>query len=106
MQTELFQKALRQLKQKQPSPITKVMNKKIMQTDNAVRDKEIVKKKNKEVLRSVTRSEMSREPADQRRSWRKVQFYPRLENNFTFPQISLKNLVLSGTDRFIQINGL
>lgn len=45
MQTELFQKALRQLKQKQPSPITKVMNKKIMQTDNAVRDKEIVKKK-------------------------------------------------------------
>lgn len=54
----------------------------------------------------MTRSETAEEPADLEKSWRKVIFNPRLENNFTFPQISLKNLLLSELGRFIQINGL
>lgn len=56
--------------------------------------------------RSMTRSGSSKEPADLQKSRRKVIFNPRLENNFTFPQISLKNLLLSEPSRFIQINGL
>lgn len=56
--------------------------------------------------RSMTRSGSSKEPADLQKSRRKVIFNPRLENNFTFPQISLKNLLLSEPGRFIQINGL
>lgn len=43
----------------------------------------------------MTRSESSEEPADLEKSYRKVIFNPRLENNFSFPQISLKNLSLS-----------
>lgn len=54
----------------------------------------------------MTRSESSKEPVDLEKSCRKVIFNLRLENNFTFPQISLKNLLLSGPGRFIQINGL
>lgn len=45
--------------------------------------------------RSMTSSETSKEPADLEKSRRKVIYNPRLENNFTFPQISLKNLLLS-----------
>ena len=55
---------------------------------------------------SMRRSESGKEPADLEKSWRKVIFNPRLENNFPFPQISLKNLLLSELGRFIQINGL
>ena len=75
-----------------------------MQTDKTVREKEIASKWGRG--RSMTRSETAEEPADLEKSWRKVIFNPRLENNFTFPQISLKNLLLSELGRFIQINGL
>lgn len=75
-----------------------------MQTDNAVREKDMESKRGR--VRPVTRSENSEELADLKNSWRKVIFNPRLENNFTFPQISLKNLLLSELGRFIQINGL
>lgn len=54
----------------------------------------------------MTRSETSAEMADLDKSCRKVIFNPRLENNFTPSQISLKNLLLSKPGRFIQINGL
>lgn len=56
--------------------------------------------------RSMTRSRNGKELADLEKSCRKVIFNPRLENNFTFSQISLKNLLLSEPGRFIQINGL
>lgn len=87
-----------------PPRSPKEMNKKIMQADIAGREREIESKWGRG--RSMTRSETGEEPAVLEKSCRKVIFNPRLENNFTFPQISLKNLLLSEPGRFIQINGL
>lgn len=107
IQRELLPKALRPLTNKTHlSLITKEMSahtKKCKQITQ-VREKETESKWGR--VRSMTRSESGKEPADLKKSWRKVIFNPRLENNFTFPQISLKNLLLSELGRFIQINGL